>query len=247
MLGQNVVPFPGGGLAAPPPMMPNPDYQQWQQMQQAWVQEVQKREQMFMDACEYIKKDATKRYNIDIEADSTIAPDQEAEKASRTQFLQAITPFMEAALPLAAANPAAGPLVKALIMFAVNGFSVSRQLQDEFETALDAMMKNPSPPVTGKGGGKSPQETQAEIAVKQGEQQKDLKVAQINAQSQQQERAVDLMELYARIQADQQKLAAQQQTDAAKLGLEQRKAATQEALGQARLSHYATRDEKGLV
>lgn len=230
------------------PMVPNPDYRQWQQMQQSWIQEAQKREQTFLEACEYIKKDATKRYNIDIEADSTIAPDQEAEKASRTQFLQAITPFMQAALPLAAANPAAAPLVKALIMFAVNGFSVSRQLQDEFENALDAMMNNPTPPPQGgKGDARPPEEVQAELAVKKGEQQKDLQVAQLNAQAQQQENAIDLMELYARVQGDRDKLNAQQQNDAARLALETRKALMQENLGAARLSHMAARDTQGLV
>lgn len=248
--GQNIVPFPSG-MGTPPPMMPNPAYQQWQQMAQAWQQETEKREQQFMDACAYIKSDAHKRYNIDIEADSTIAPDQEAEKASRTQFLQAITPFMESVLPLAQVNPAAAPLVKELIMFAVNGFSVSRQLQDAFETALDRMMQqadqNGPPQPQQKGNTKSPQEIQVEAQIAQGEQHTDLAVAQQRAQSDQQKNAVEMMKLYSQQQIEREKLAADGQYKAADLALKQRQGALREGLANARMSHYAASDAEGLV
>ncbi len=271
--GQNVVPFPPGGaspmMGAPgmgmppqqPPMMPNPAYQQWMQMAQAWQQETQQKQQQFLDACDYVKTDAHKRYNIDIEADSTIAPDQEAEKAARTQFLQAITPFMESVLPLAQSNPAAAPLVKELIMFAVNGFSVSRQLQDAFETALDHMMQQAQqgpPQASQKGNSKSPQEIQAEAQIAQGEQQTDLAVQQQRTQADQQKyaaqtqidqqkNAVEMMKLYSQQQIEREKLAADGQYKAADLALKQRQGALREGLANARMSHYAASDTEGLV
>lgn len=246
MPGQNVVPFPGG--MGGQPMMPNPAFQQWQQQAQAWQQETQKRQKMFLDSCAYIAKDAHKRYNIDIEADSTIAPDQEAEKASRTQFLQAITPFMQAILPAIQANPALGPLGKQLIMFAVNGFPVSRQLQDAFETALDQLIANPQQPqAQQKGNTKSPMEVQTEAEVAKGEQQTDLQVAQARAQSDQQKNATEMMKLFSQQQIEREKLAAESQYRAADLALKQRQGALREGLAQARMSHYAASDERGLV
>lgn len=254
--GMNVVPFPGGaqppalgmmGGGMPQPMMPNPAFQQWMQMAQAWQQETQKNEQEFLSACRYINKDASKRYNIDIEADSTIAPDQEAEKAARTQFLQAITPFMQAVLPEMASNPALAPLGKELIMFAVRGFTVSRQLEDAFETALDEMMKAPPQPSPQKGNTKSPQEVQTEAEVAKGDQQTDLAVAQIRAQSDKQKNAVEMMKLFSQTQLDQARLASEEQHRQAQLALDQRVAAMRESMASARMSHYAASDERGLV
>ncbi len=149
-MGGQVVPFPGGapgGMGQP--MMPNPAFQQWQQQAQAWQQEQQQRQQKFLKACDFIKEDAHKRYNIDIEADSTIAADEDAEKAARTQFLQAITPFLQMAIPQMQANPAIAPLLGQLIMFTVRAFPVSRQLDDAFEDAiehLEQMAKQGPPP-----------------------------------------------------------------------------------------------------
>lgn len=254
--GQNVVPFPGG--MAQPPMMPNPAYQQWMQQAQAWQQEKDKRQRQFMDACEYISEDAAKRYNIDIEADSTIAPDQEAEKQSRVQFLQSITPFMQAVIPAMQANPALMPLGKELIMFAVRGFSVSRQLDDAFENALDAMMQAPPQPPPPKGNTKSPQEIQTEAAIAHGEQQTDLQVEQSRAQSaqqvagakvqaDQQKNAVEMMKLFTQQQLEQAKLQQQSQFQTADLALKQRQGALREGLAQARMSHYAASDAEGLV
>ncbi len=252
-VGQNVVPFPGGGapglggMGMPPPMMLNPAYMQWTQLAQAWQAETEKRQQQFQQACDFVKKDAQKRFKIDIEADSTIAPDQEAEKAARTQFLQAITPFLEAVLPLAQGNPVMGPLVKELVMFAVRGFSVSRSLEDAFETALDQMMKGPPQPPQPKGNTKSPQEVQSEQQIAQGEQQTDLQVAALRAKTDQQNNAVEMMKLFAQSQNDQQKLAQQSQFKQAELALQQRAGALREGLAAARMSHYAASDERGLV
>jgi hypothetical protein len=71
-------------MPAAPQMMPNPAYAQWQKMQQA-AQAIQAANQAaqkkFDDAVALIKKDGVHGFRIDIEADSTIAPDEEAEQA----------------------------------------------------------------------------------------------------------------------------------------------------------------------
>jgi hypothetical protein len=52
-----------------------------------------------------IKKDGPHGFRIDIEADSTIAPDEQAEKASRTQFMREFVPFMQTMVPIAQGKP----------------------------------------------------------------------------------------------------------------------------------------------
>ena len=55
---------------------PQPAYQ----AQQAVVQENAKRTAQFEAACALIKKDGVRGFKLDIEADSTIAPDEQAEQ-----------------------------------------------------------------------------------------------------------------------------------------------------------------------
>src|SRR6185437_11966829 len=135
----NVTPFPGGPGGIPPQqpaMMVNPAFQQWLQMKQAWDAENQKRQQQFEQACAIIKADAAHSFKIDIEADSTVAADEQAEKASRVEFLEGITPFLEVVVPALMSNPALAPLAKELGMFAVRAYPASRSLEDAFETAF---------------------------------------------------------------------------------------------------------------
>lgn len=224
-------------MGAPqPPMMLNPAFQQWAQMAQAWMAEKQRREDQFRQACELLKEDASTSYKIDIEADSTIAADQEAEKAARTEFLRAITPFMETILPQMVQNPALAPLGKELMMFAVRGFSISRGLEDAFETALDQLMKAPPPPPQQHGNTKSPAEVAAEAQTEQTKAQVDMK-----------EIAADMMKTQVEAALKTQELQQDQQQHAADFALRQRELAGREALQAARMSHMAARDTQGLV
>lgn len=230
----------GGMGAAPAPLQSqmtiNPAFLQWKQAADAWMAEKQRRETEFREACELIKEDAATSYKIDIEADSTIAADEEAEKAARTEFLRAITPFLEAVLPQMQSNPALAPLGKELVMFAVRGFRVSRQLEDAFETALDQMMKMPPKPPEQKGNVKSPMEIQAEAAT-----------AQTKAKVDQAKVAADMVKTQTEATLKQQELQSEEQYHAADLALRQRELAGKEALQAARMTHMAARDAGGLV
>jgi hypothetical protein len=236
-----------GGM--PPQMMPNPAYMQWQQMEQQWQAETQRRQQQFAKACDLIKGDASKRYKIDIEADSTVAADEKAEQASRTEFLTAITPFLGTVIPMAVQTPAIAPLAKEMIMFAVRGFRVSRQLEDAFESALDNLGKQPPPQPEQKGGGntKSPMEIQAEAQTAAGEQQTDVQVAAAKSQTDQQKIAADLMKSQAQNQLQMHKIDTESQLKAAELQLKARELEGREALEQARLTRITARNAEGLV
>lgn len=226
----------GVPIAAQPAMTINPAFLQWKQAADAWMAEKQRRQEEFRQACELLKEDAATSYKIDIEADSTIAADEEAEKAARTEFLRAITPFLEAVLPQMQGNPALAPLGKELIMFAVRGFRVSRQLEDAFETALDQMTKAPPKPPEQKGNVKTPAEVQAEAAT-----------AQMKAEVDQAKVAADMVKTQTEAAIKQQQLQTETQYHAADLALRQRELAGKEALAAARMTHMAARDVGGLV
>ena len=231
----------------PPPMMPNPAYMQWMQGKQAWDAENQRRQQQFMSACQLLKEDAAKSYKIDIEADSTVASDEQAEKQSRTEFLQAMTPFLEGMIPLGQQSPALMPLISELVMFGVRAFPTSRQLEDAFETALEQMQKAPPQPPTKQGNTKSPMEVQTEAQTAAGEQHVDLVETAAKAQISQQANAIKLQQMQVQAQVEREKLAAQQGKDAATLAMQGREMQGREQLEQAKIQHMEARDTRGLV
>jgi hypothetical protein len=256
MLGMQ--PPPGAQPGMPPPqpqMMPNPAFQQWMQLKQMRDAEMQRLQKQFMAACELIKTDAAKAYKIDIEADSTVAADEQAEKQSRTEFLQAITPFMEAMVPLAQSNPDFKPLISELIMFGVRAFPTSRQLEDAFETAMEHMLQSPGAPPPQKGGNtKSPAEIQQEAQEAQGKIQVDSQANQVKMQTDSQANAVKLQQIASQQQIEREKLQAQQAKDAAELAmhghemdLRGREMQGKEQMETAKIEHMQARDTRGLV
>jgi hypothetical protein len=96
---------------------------------------------------EVIRNDMVRCFSIDIETDSTIKQDQEAEKAARNEFLQASGSFIQQMQTVQ--NPELQPLLMEMLMFGVRGFKVSRELETTFDNVLDDMkkkMENPAPP-----------------------------------------------------------------------------------------------------
>lgn len=184
--------IPGTGLVpVQQPMVPNPAYAQWQQQVQAVRQAMaqnQAAQKKFDDAVALIKKDGALGFRIDIEADSTIAPDEEAEKESRTQFLQEFVPFLGQIVPFCQGNPAAADLGEKLTLFAMRPFKVARTLEESVTAFFEALKGMPPPQPQGKGasGADSPQDlavrakdTEARVAIAQ--QSNMVKLQQINS------------------------------------------------------------------
>jgi len=93
-----------------------------------------------------IRDDAARCFRIDIETDSTIKTDQEAEKAARTEFLTAAGGFIQQMVQVP--NPELQPLLMEMLMFGVRGFKVGREIETTFDSVLSKMKKaaeNPAP------------------------------------------------------------------------------------------------------
>ena len=88
---------------------------------------------------ELLRSDPLRTYRIDIETESTIKVDEEAEKASRLEFVTTIGEFIQGAVPFVAENQAMTPIVSEMLLFAIRGFKVGRQLEGVFEEAVEAM------------------------------------------------------------------------------------------------------------
>lgn len=243
----------GAAPGQPPPgMMLNPMFAQWQQLAQAWHVERMQRQRQFLAACMLIRHDVANGYVVNIEADSTVAADEEAEKAARTEFLQAIVPMLQLLIPEAQQNPAAGPLIHALVMFGVRAFPAARGLEQEFEEAFRRLLSGPQqpPPQQGRGNTKNPAEIAAEVQIAQGDQQVDQGKNAVEAQKNQiaqQKNAIELYEAYMKAQSTkvgQDQDAALRGAELAQQGQELQ---SRQALERARLSHLVLRDSGGLV
>lgn len=238
-------PQPGASPdGAPPGMMPNPAFAQWMQAKQQYDQVVAEnaaRTQKFEAACDLIKKDGMHGFRLDIEADSTIAPDEQAEKQARVEFMQQFVPLMQQVVPIAQGNPALAALAREVTLFAVRGFRVARPMEETIEEAFDALAQMPpQQPQGGKGG--SQQNPQIEAA----KVQADVHDTQLKAQT-------DMMAIQQKAQASQAQLAAtaertaaEQQHNQAQLALEAAKMEQSERLENARVAHLDMQNLRGL-
>ncbi len=96
-----------------------------------------------------LKDTSERRFRIDIETDSTIEVDQAQEKADRTEFITAVSSFVQSWAPVLQMTPQLGPLAGELLMFAVRGFKAGSQLEGVIEAAMEDLQraaKNPPPP-----------------------------------------------------------------------------------------------------
>jgi hypothetical protein len=96
-------------------------------------------------ALELLKNAPLRAFRIDIEADSLVQMDEEAEKQSRVEFLGAVGNFLKEALN---APPELAPLLGVLLKFGVTGFKVGKMVEGEIDQAIDQMKQkaaNPPP------------------------------------------------------------------------------------------------------
>lgn len=158
-----------------------------------------------------IRNKALRCFRIDIETDSIIKADEEAEKASRIEFLKASGEFLQQAVTAGQEQPALIPLLGQMLMFGVRAFPVGKELESAFNSTLQKLEKeaaNPQP---------KPNPEMAKIAA---DAQLGQQKMQQEAQLAQQKAQLEAQVAQAEQQAQAQQSAQQNQMEAAR---EQRK------------------------
>lgn len=149
------------------------------------------------------KDDCALHFRIDIETDSTIKADQEADKASRIEFLTAVGQFLKQATQVS--DPTLAPLLAQMMMFGVRGFHVGKELEGIFQSTLKKLEKK------------------SEEAEANPKPDPEMQKAQIEAQSRQQE-------IQANAQAEQMKLQSQEKLAQMQMQLDMQEARNLNAL-----------------
>ncbi|MBX5130131.1 hypothetical protein HJB53_26960 [Rhizobium lentis] len=85
------------------------------------------------EVVQLLRNDSIRGFQIDIETDSTIEPDEDAEKQRRMEFVQMVGGFMQQAGAMAQQSPLLVPVMVETLLFAARGFRAGRQLESTLE------------------------------------------------------------------------------------------------------------------
>lgn len=171
-------PQPSPPGAQPPGPPPNPQLQQAQEQ----LQEIQKQLEQIQEnkqVLALLRDEKTRGYRIEIETDSTIEPDEQAEKKSRIEFTEVCGKFLGEALPILQVMPQAAPMFEQVFLFLVRGFRAGRELEDTIETTMAAIGQAAQQPKP------DPEQQKIEAQLKQSEVQHQQTMAQSDQQHQQ--------------------------------------------------------------
>lgn len=248
-------PSPAGPIGVPPGAVPNPAYAQWQQanqQRQAVVQANAAKQAQFDAACKLIRDDGVRGFKLDIEADSTIAPDEQAEKQARIDFLEKIVPLLEQIVPMSQGNPPLAKMSSEVVMWAVRAFRVARTLEEAFEQGFAAIAQMPRvPPKGSTGAQQNPQieqaKVQADVENTHAQTQADIQDTQTKAAIAQATLAQKNQQATMQMEMERERLEAEMQHNQAGLALEAEKIRSGERVQNARATASEARGAGGLV
>ena len=148
-------PQPQGAPPSPDGMPPqDPAAQAEQQLQQLTQQVQQKLQQMAqeptLDQVMYFLRDnRAKSFVLDIETDSTIMADENAEKQRRTEFVGVLSQMIPQLAGLIQMDPSSAPFCVDLLKFSTAPFRAGRSLEgsiDEWSESIKKRGEGPAPP-----------------------------------------------------------------------------------------------------
>ena len=190
--------------------------QQFEQQQQAiiakWQGEMGKlSEAVTIDAVMgFLKDEKLRPFVLDIETDSTIYPDEMAEKQSRQEFMGAFASTMQSLMPMLQLGPEAVAVAGGVFKFALSPYRVGRELEGLIDDFTDQGPDIAKRLQEQNSQGDSAELAQANMALAQAEMKKaEAAVAKVQADTagKQQEMQLKAAEAQAQVQQDQQKFA----------------------------------------
>lgn len=152
-------------------------------------------EMKVQQAIALIKDDRIRGFRVDIEDESTVIADEQADKQARMEMLTATSQFLKEAVPAGQAVPELAPVLGKMLLFGMRAFRAGRDLEQPMEDALEEMMaaskkaaQQPKPPSPDELKAQTDMaKTQADVQATQGKLQIDAQRAQAEQQAQQAE------------------------------------------------------------
>ncbi len=117
-----------------------------------------------------LKNQKIRPFILDVESDSTIAPNEEAEKASRIEFITAVGGFVSQAGAMVAQQPQTAGFAAEMLKFTAGAFRAGRELGgaiDEFAEQIKAMAQQQGPTPEQQAAQAEAERRDREIGVKE--------------------------------------------------------------------------------
>jgi len=216
-------PQPPGSSSSPPGVSPSPpggppegegpdieaELQQLQEQAQQALQAAMKQVQDLQaqatveDCINLLHDSRLSPFALDIETDSTIQPDEDAEKQRRAEFLQVFGALMQQLAALVEARPEAAEFAGEVLKFGLAPYRVGRSLEssiDKFVEQLEQSAQGEKPP--------SPEEIKAKAEAAKMMAEMQMKAEELKAKQQTEERKLmaDMMKQKAEQEADREKM-----------------------------------------
>ncbi|MFL9670450.1 hypothetical protein WIX39_026205 [Variovorax sp. AB1(2024)] len=128
-------------------------------------------------AIDLLRNDTMRSYRIEVAADSMVELDEQAEKNSRMEFLQAVGGFLKEAVAAGQTQPELLPLLGEMLMFAVRSFKAGRPMEAAYEAFIQKMSQPQQPKPDPEA-----QKLQAQQAQAAADAQLEVKVEQMRGQ-----------------------------------------------------------------
>lgn len=162
--------------------------------------------QQLPEASELMSSDQLRSYTIDIETDTTVAADEQADKQSVTEFLGALGGFLNQAGPMVQQGVMPAEVATTIMLWASRRFKVSREVEELLEQI-----------------GRQPQQQEGQEG-DNGQAAAAMMKTQVDAQAKAAQLGLDQQKM----QIDMEKFSAEQFIEAKKLELEERRLSLEE-------------------
>ena len=192
--------------------------------------------QQFKKVVELLRQEKLRSSKVGIETDSTIQPDEAAERKDRMDFLGAMGAYLQQAGPMVQQFPEMRGLLGAMMMFTARTFKASRPIEKEFDEFSKKLQSQPAqPPSTGEEG--KPDDSAAKLQIEQMKQQGAQAEQQADAQAKK-------YEIDAKYAFEREKLQVEQSNKARELALREREVAVKEAELNIKDAELALKDDR---
>lgn len=146
------------------------------------------------EVMQLLRSDKLRSYRIDIETDSTIFEDAEAEKAAVTEMLTSVGTIMEKGLPVVQQMPPLAPLIFEMLSIALRTLKPGRQLEDVVEQTKEEVARYAAQPRPDPEA----QKAQTEMQMRREEHQMDMQGKQADLQVTQAKAGLQMQQLERR-------------------------------------------------
>lgn len=172
---------------------------------------------------EMMRSDRLRSFAVDIETDSTIAPDDALEKQGASEFLAAMSQYLNVVYPIVQAQPAAVEPLGSMLLWLTRKFKIARPVEADVERFIETIRQLPAQKNTEHEAAVA--ELQAKLQLQAAEKQGKQQIAQMEAQAEvQRENAESAAEIRRKDAESQAKI----EREARELAMKEREAGLRE-------------------